>query len=413
MKYFKIFYSIGGKKSTTLIVATHKYEALQKFKENPLGIFIAIKEVGEPLNLKFEVIKKQILQNSGKKRVAPEPYIASLRQLGVMLNAGIALNQCFDEIINTTTNKQLKKIFSQIHSDVEAGVSLTKSFQKFSYELGNISASIVDLGEQTGTLAKSITKLADILHETNENKKKLKKAIRYPMIVMITMTIAFIAIIKLVVPNFKDMFSELNAALPMPTQLLLWIEKFISNYGILILIVAIALVFFHKATYLKNRKYKYLIDKYILKVYLLGRVTSLSMIGRFIYVFNSLTNSGIPIVEAIKTARSTVDNDFINEKFLLIENSIQEGKSLTHGFGITKQFENMILQMIKAGESSGSLNQMLEKVDDYYNTKYNDLIDNLSTYIEPIMIFFIAGFLLLMAMGVFLPMWDMAGAIDQ
>ncbi len=410
MKYFKIVYLNDRKRQKTIIPSKHKYEAIKKFKEMSLGVFISVDEVSEPLELRFQKFNE--LLKKRKKRVAIEPYIAALRQLSVMLNAGIALDQCFDEVINTTQNKQLKEIFTKIQSDVEAGLSLTKAFQKFSYELGNISASIIDLGEQTGTLSKSIIKLADILHETNENRKKLKKAIRYPMIVMVTMSIAFVAIIKLVVPNFKEMFSELNATLPIPTQFLLWLESFITNYGVFILVGIIIFIFIHKVAYAKNIKYRYFADKYILKIYILGKVTSLSMIGRFVYVFNNLTNSGISIVEAIKTARSTVDNSYIKKQFLLIESSIQEGKSLSDGFEATKQFENMILQMIKAGESSGSLNQMLEKVDEYYSIKYNDLVDNLYTYIEPILIFLIAGFLLTMALGVFLPMWDMVTAVD-
>jgi type II secretory pathway component PulF len=129
------------------------------------------------------------------------------------------------------------------------------------------------------------------------------------------------------------------------------------------------------------------------------------MTGRFMFVFNKLTNSGVPIINALRISVNIVENNYLKERFMLIEEGIEEGKTLTQGFQSSEQFENMIIQMVKAGETSGSLNKMLEKVDIYYSAKYGDLIDNISTYIEPIMIAFLAAFLTLMALGIFLPMW--------
>jgi general secretion pathway protein F len=218
---------------------------------------------------------------------------------------------------------------------------------------------------------------------------------------------AFIAVIKMVVPQFKEMFEESGGELPMPTQILLGIEEFVKVHGFMILITIIAVIFVHITLYNQKGRYKYLADKYILKVYLLGKITRLSMTGRFMFVFNKLTNSGIPIIKSLSIAKNIVENDYLKEKFASIEESIEEGKPLTQGFKDSGEFENMIIQMVKAGETSGSLNKMLEKVDIYYSAKYGDLIDNISTYIEPIMIAFLAAFLTLMALGIFLPMWNM------
>jgi len=134
----------------------------------------------------------------------------------------------------------------------------------------------------------------------------------------------------------------------------------------------------------------------MLKIYLVGKITHLSMTGSFMFVFNKLTNSGIPIIKALGISKNIVENDYLKERFTLVEESIEEGKTLTQGFESSEQFENMIIQMIKAGETSGSLNKMLEKVDTYYSAKHNDLVDNISTYIEPIMIAVLASFVTLM-----------------
>ncbi len=413
MKYFKIQYKRGGQTSNIVINGNHKLEAIKSFQEAPLGLFVSIKEVSEPLSIRFKKFNQHLSKISFKGKVDLESYIASLRQLEVMLDASIPITHSLEEIVNTTDNKQLKTIFSTIAKDVDSGMGIAESFDKFSSHLGALSASIISLGEQTGSLGESVGKLADILEEIHENKKKLKKALRYPMIVSITMVIAFTAIIKLVVPQFKEMFSEVDTELPLPTQMLLGIEEFIQSSGLLILGTIFTTIIVHKFLYSSNKNYKYFVDKYILKIYLLGKVTKLSITGRYIYVFDKLTHAGVPITDALTIATNIIENDYLKERFGVIREYIEEGRSLHEGFEESGQFESMILQMIQAGERGGALNKMLEKVDKYYTTKYNDLIDNLSSYIEPIMIFFIAGFLLMMALGIFLPMWSMADALDS
>jgi len=412
MKYFEVIYLIGGKKNRTIIQSLHKAGALKQFQEQTLGIMVSISEINEPFKHKIENFTKSLRKNSIKKRVKLEPYIASLRQLGVMLDAGIPVNQCFQEVINTTDNKHIKDIFGQIALKVESGSSISEAFEDFSFELGNLSYSIISLGEQTGELSEAVIKLSNILDEIYQNRKKLKSALRYPTIVITAMIAAFIAVITMVVPQFKEMFEENGAELPMPTQLLLGIETFIKEYGLFMLIAIIAIIFIHSILYNQKGKYKYFIDKYILKIYLIGKITHLSMTGRFMFVFNKLTNSGIPIIKALKIAKNIVENDYLKNRFTIIEESIEEGKTLTQGFQGSKEFENMVVQMIKAGETSGSLNKMLEKVDNYYSSKYNDLIDNISTYIEPLMIAALASFVTLLALGIFLPMWSMAEVIS-
>lgn len=311
-----------------------------------------------------------------------------------------------------TAHKQTKEIFKQIALKIESGSDITEAFEDFSYELGNVSPAIISLGEQTGQLSEAVGKLANILDEIHENRKKLKKAMRYPLIVITIMIAAFVAVIKMIVPQFKEMFEEFDSELPYPTQLLLSIESFVKEYGLFIIIAIVTVIFVHKTLYSKNKSYKYTIDKYSLKLYLFGRISHLSMTGRFLFVFDKLTNSGVPIIKALAISKNIVENDYIKERFSMIEEAIEEGRSLTDGFIASGQFENITIQMIKAGERSGSLNKMLEKVNNYYSSKYNDLVDNISTYIKPIMIAMIAAFLTLLALGIFLPMWSMADAIE-
>jgi len=413
MKYFEIIYIAAGEKKSTVLTSSHKIDALKQFQAKTLGILVSIQEINEPFSLKLEKLKTTLENSKLKKRVPLDPYIAALRQLGVMLDAGISINQCFEEVVNTTEHKQTKEIFRQIAQKIESGESIGNAFEDFTYELGNVSAAIIKLGEQTGTLSEEITKLANILEEIHENRKKLKKALRYPAIVFSVMIMAFVAVIQMVVPQFKEMFEEYDSELPYPTQLLLGLHEFVSQNGVWILAAIVVVIAMHTFFYQQKGKYKLFTDTYILKLYLIGKINRLSMTGRYIFVFNKLTNSGIPIIKALAIAENIIENDYLRARFATIKGAIEEGQSLTDGFRKSEQFENMVLQMISAGESSGALNNMLVKIDKYYSDKYSDLVDNISTYIEPIMLVVLAGFLTLLALGIFLPMWSMADVMDK
>lgn len=411
MKYFEIEYLKSGKKIKTVREATHKIEAISDFRALGKGVFISIKEISEPLSFKIEKFKTRFKEFMRTKKIPLEPFIASLRQIAVMTDAGLPINSCLKDVINSSENKRIKEIFSIVLTEVESGVSISESFSQFSKEVGNITVAMIDLGEKTGTLDESINKLADILQEIHDNRMKLKKATRYPIIVIFAMMIAFSLVITMVIPQFQDMFEQYHAKLPFPTLFLLWMEDAIRTYGPYIIIGAIGVGISLSIAYKRSFKFKLLFDKYMLKTYIVGRVIYLSMIGRFIYVFDRLSTSGLPIIESTRTAIDIVDNVYLKSRLENIVDAIEEGRSLTDGFTQTKQFESMILQMISAGETSGAINAMLGKVSNIYKNKYNYLVDNVATMIEPLLIAAIAGFVLLLALGIFLPMWSIAEAI--
>ncbi len=412
MKYFEIEYLRNGKRNKIIFPSSHKIEAIKSFKSQALGVFIDIKEIEEPFEYKIKNIKKQFQKYVITKRVSLEPYIAILRHLSTMLDAGLPVTVSLEDVVNSTENRGLKKIFSDILNQIESGVSLSKAFLKYRYELGEISYAMITLGEQTGALSSAISKLADILQEIHDNRVRLKKAVRYPLITMIAMFLAFGFVIINVVPEFQSLFKEYNTTLPYPTIILLKIESFVSSYYKISLVFLLFLTVIAIFLYRKNEKFRYYFDKFILKIFIIGKVIKLAMIGRFIYVFERLTQSGVPIIDALNTAIGIVENRFIKERLSLIKQEIEEGKNLTTGFKATKQFPSMIIQMIKAGETSGSLNIMLKKISRYYSEKYINLVDNVATLIEPILILFIASFVLLLATGIFLPMWSMADAVS-
>ncbi len=411
MHYFEIVYIKEGNREKLLVPSIHKIEAIKLFQSKSLGVMVSVEEVNEPLVLKLNTLVSQCKSFFKIKKVPLEPYIASLQQIAVMLNAGLPINTALKDVINTSDNMRIKEIFIMVLQEVEAGSTLSVAMKQFSSEIGNISIAMFDLGEKTGSLDDSIKKLAEILQEVHDNRLKLKKATRYPITVLVSMLIAFSFVITLVIPQFQSMFAEYQTILPFPTRVLLWIEAAIREYGLWIVLGSFLISLILSTLYKRSNTFKILFDAYMLKVYIVGKVIYLSMLGRFIYVFDRLISSGIPLVEALKTSIDIVENQYLKHQLEMIIHAIEEGKTLTNGFEETKQFESMILQMISAGEASGALNSMLGKITNIYRNRYSYLVDNVATMIEPLLIAGIAGFVLLLALGIFLPMWSIAEAV--
>lgn len=355
------------------------------------------------------------LKKSFKSKIPINDKISTIRQIAVMTDAGIAINDTLREVSENTDNKQLKEIFEKINNDINAGKSMSEGMEPYTEEFGHVALAMTNLGERTGNLSESYHKLADILENIRDNTAKFKKAIRSPLITLTAMGIAFTILIMVVVPKFKDIFSKFKTELPLPTRILLKLEWAFSNYGLLILVLLVAMIFAIKYFYKNNKDFKYKMDKIMIhpRFYLINKAIFLSTMHKYNLVFGELVKSGIPVAEALDTAVGMVDNSAIKEQLLTVNANIGRGMNLAEAFALTGLYQNMLLQMIKAGEAGGQLDAMLDKVTNYYEREFQDLIDNLATYIEPIMMFFIAGLVLLMALGIFMPMWDLGKAVKS
>jgi len=352
-------------------------------------------------------------KESFKSKIPINDKISTIRQIAVMTDAGIPINDTLLEVSDNTDNRQLKEIYANINNDINAGNSMSDAMEPYTEEFGHVALAMTNLGERTGNISESYHTLADILENIRDNIAKFKKAIRTPLITLAAMGIAFTILIMVVVPKFKDIFSKFKTELPFPTQILLKLEWAFSNYGLYILIALAAGVFALKFFYKNNMDFKLKIDRLLIhpKFYLINKAIFLSTMHKYNLVFGELVKAGIPVSEALDTAVGMVDNLAIKEQLLSVNANIGRGMSLAESFQITGLYENMLLQMIKAGEAGGQLDAMLDKVTGYYDREFQDLIDNLSAYIEPVLLFFIAGLVLLMALGIFMPMWDLGKAV--
>ncbi len=413
MKFFQIHYLIRGQKRKKILRAETKADAITVAKLNNPGVITKVVEISAPPEEQFKIFKEKLSHASMRTNIKMPDLIASFRQLSVMTNAGISIHDSVKEVASATANKDLKRIFQTVDDDLNAGSSFTESLLQYKNELGEVTIAMVELGESTGNMGESLAKLAEIQEEIWENKQKFKKAIRYPITVIVAIIVAFTILMMYVVPKFRDIFDKFNSELPLPTRILLGIEHALNYYGLYILAGIILLVIGIRYAYANNSEIKNLVDKHIFKVYLIGNIVFYSSLSRFQLVFTELVRAGIPIAEALDTSLLTITNTHLKQKLGGVKVSVQRGISLTDAFKETKLYESMLIQMIRAGEASGNLDTMLEKVTEYYKERFNDIIDNISSYIEPILIGFIAVMVLLMALGIFMPMWDLAKAVKS
>ena len=412
MKYFIATVLAKGKKEDHGFYAESKKEAHYLAKIKHTGIILGVVESSPPFEEQFARFKENLFKNMKKKKLKQDALIAAIRQLAVMANAGISIHDALKELANSTADKNLESILTTMADDINSGRSLSDSMENFRYQLGNLTLAMVKLGEQTGNLAEALYGLADMLEEIRRNIIKFKKAMAYPRNVMIAMAVAFTILISYVVPEFKKIFEELDAELPLPTQILLTLENLFNNYGLYVLATLIASFMIFR--YMVNNSYhfRYKWHQLLNKTYLIKNVILYGTLNRFTLVFSELVHAGIPIADALDTTIEMIDNIPLKNKFASVKSTVEKGGSLHEGLEQTGLFENMMISMITAGESSGQLDNMLIKVTEYYKMKFDAIIDGLSEAVEPIMLFFMTGMILLLALGIFLPMWDMGNAVQ-
>jgi len=412
MKYFIATVLTKGKKEEIGLYAEDKQEAKSYAKLKFTGIIIKVVEGQEPLDAQFKRFKTNLLKNFKKRKIKQDSLIAAIRQLAVMTNAGISIHDSLNNIASATDDESLKFVFSKLADDINSGHSLSASMETFRFELGNLTIAMVQLGEKTGNLDESLYALADMLEEIRANIIKFKKAMAYPRNVMIAMAVAFSILLTYVVPQFKDIFEQLNAELPLPTIILLTLSDLLTNYGLIVLALIIAFIMSFKYMVNNNKQFRFGWHKVLLRTMLIKNIIKFSTLSRFTLVFAELIRAGIPIAEALDTAIEMIDNLPLKAKLLSLRITVEKGGTLNKGLAETELFENMIIQMVRAGEDSGTLDTMIKKVAEYYKMRFDAIIDGLSEAIEPIMLFIIASMVILLALGIFLPMWDMGSAVN-
>jgi type II secretory pathway component PulF len=339
-------------------------------------------------------------------RVKDEDLIVFSRQLATLVTSGISFIRSMDTLAEQTKSRRLRKIIEEIRREVEGGSSFSDALAKFPKVFSPLYISMVKVGEEAGVLDDILHRLASLLEHDAMTRARIKAATRYPVIVVISMIIAFLVLTTFVVPKFASLYQSAKVELPFPTLVLIFLNKAIRTYWPLLL-AAIAGVIFTFRVYVKTPSGRWNLDKFKLRVPIIGSVVEKTVMSRFARIFSTLYSSGIPMLHALDIVAGTLGNIIIARAVEVIKESVREGKGLAVPMASTMVFPPMVTQMVAVGEETGALDDMLTKVSDYYDLEVEYAIKNLSTTLEPVLLVFLAGGILFLALGIFLPIWDM------
>jgi len=354
-----------------------------------------------------------VLDNLKLSLFNPPPDITELlmfsRQMATLLKAGISILPALRGLQIHMTHAGMATALGEIADDLESGHSLAASMQKHPRIFSNLFSSMVNVGENTGQLDQAFLQIHQYLEIDKETHDRIKEAIRYPIFVLIAMAIAVAVINLFVIPAFATVFASFGSELPWATKILMTTSEFSINYWQYIAVAIIAAVFASK-NYLKTEKGQYQWDHYKLKIPLVGDIIKRATLARFSRAFSMAFRAGVPITQTLIIVSRAVDNTFIEKRVLSMRDGLEHGESLTQTAIASNLFTPLVLQMISVGEDTGAVDDMLDEVANFYEREVDYDTKQLSSAIEPIMIVVIGVMVLILALGVFLPMWDLAGA---
>ena len=343
------------------------------------------------------------------KKVGLDELILFSRQMYTLMKAGVPITRSITSLADSSQNVMLKNTLLTIVEDLESGRELSTAMTPFSKVFSHLYISMIQVGENTGRLDESFLQIAEYLELEKGTRDRIKAALRYPVIVIVAIGAAIAVINLFVIPAFAKVYAGLHAELPWATKVLIATSNFtVNNWhfilaGIILTVVGINM-------YLRTDEGRYKWDKYKLRLPIVGSIINRSLLARFSRSFAMATRAGVPLIQTMTVVSRAADNSYISERILDMRNGIERGDTLTRTAAATGLFTPLVLQMMSVGEETGAVDDLLQEVAEYYEREVDYDLKNLSAAIEPILIVAIGIMVFILALGVFLPMWDLAGA---
>jgi len=356
----------------------------------------------------FEKLGRRI----GLGRVTTTDLVMFSRQMYTITRAGIPLLRGLRGLIASTHNAILRETLEDILESLEGGRDLAASFGRHPKIFPNLYVSIVSVGEATGTLDKSFQRLTEYLSQEQKMHDSVKSAVRYPIIVMVTIALAAGFLSTFVIPKFAPVFAQLKGDLPLPTQILLGSSALVREYWMYTL-ATIALCVFGVRRYLQTQDGRYKWDRFKLRLPVIGKLMYESMLSRINRSMAISLAAGMPMTQTLAVIARSSGNVFVSEKIQILASSVERGESLHRSATASGMFSPLVLQMIAIGEETGALPELLDEAASYYEREVDHAVKNLSASIEPILIVAVGGMVLILALGIFMPLWDVISKAGQ
>lgn len=340
-----------------------------------------------------------------------KPNLADLtlfsRQMYALTKAGIPLLRGLKSLAESTPNALLREALEKVLDSLQAGRDLAGSMARHPEVFSKLYTSIVRVGESSGTLPRAFLRLYDYLIMEQRIVDKMKAAIRYPIIVVVAIVAAIFVLTFWVLPQFAPIFRSLGEDLPFATRILLSVSHFMTNYWYL-LIAAGCMAAGMFQLYVRSPKGRYEWDRFKFRVPIVGELAQKAVLARVCRSFAVAMETGVPMVQGLSIIAYASGNDYMTERVLGLREGIERGESLSRTAATVTLFTPLVLQMIAVGEETGELGEMLDEVADFYEREVDNDLNNLSTALEPLLIVGVGVMVLILALGVFLPLWDIA-----
>ncbi len=366
---------------------------------------IHINEFSPPTDLAEKFNKWQ-----DRRNLQLDDVILFSRQMYSLMKAGVPIIRSIRSLEESSNNRALQSALGEIATSLEGGLALSIAMAEHPHIFSNLFINIVKVGESTGALDQGFLQISQYLGREKETVNRIKSATQYPKMVVIALAIALAIVTIYVIPAFKGVFEGLGTELPWQTILLLNISDFAIAY-LPQIIIGIIITLFLLKKYVKTTQGQMYKDRLILKIPGLGSIIHRSCMERFSRSFAMILSAGVPIIQGITVVAGAIGNVYIGSKLAEMRIGIEKGDSISRMAKSVGLFSPLVIQMIIVGEESGSIDEMLLEAADFYKSEVDADLDALSTVIEPILLVIVGIMVLILALGIFLPMWNLSSAM--
>ncbi|MHB1511709.1 type II secretion system F family protein [Acidiferrobacter sp.] len=367
-----------------------------------------------PIDIHGTATKSQPLwlRELGRARVDLTDLVLFCRQMYTLLKAGVPIMQALQGLRDSTHNRTLASVIGQLNEALDAGLDLTAAVKRHPKIFSTLFVALVQIGETSGTLDQSFLQLAGYLERDRETEQRVKSATRYPSFVVVALVLAVFIINIFVIPAFAHVYAGLHAKLPLATRILIATSHFTVHYWYEV-VGAVALIVFGIRAYVRTTGGRYRWHRLRLKLPIIGPILTRALLGRFARALAITVKSGVPLIQGLTVISRAVDNDYVASRVLQMRDGVERGETLARAAQATGLFPPLVLQMVTVGEDSGAIDSLMTEVAEYYEREVEYDLRNLSTAIEPLLVVAMGILVLILALGVFLPMWDLAHAAFQ
>ncbi len=334
------------------------------------------------------------------------------RQMYALSKAGVPITMALRKLAQTSRSQGLIAAMESIIVELESGRDLAGAMARHPKIFSPLMVSMVRVGEQSGQLDQAFLRLNQHLEREQRTIEQIKTAVRYPIIVIVAVAIAIIILMVVVIPPFARMYASFNLTLPLPTRIIIDISGFMSAYWWLVIGAIIAAVFFFR-NYVATDAGRAKLDEFMLKIPVIGSIILRATLARFARSFAMASRAGVPVLQALTVVSLAVDNEAISRRLTGMRSLIERGDSISRAATAQNIFTPLVLQMLSVGEETGQIDDMLEEVAEFYEREVDYDVKNLNDLLQPVLTVFVAGIVFILALGVFLPMWDLVQLARQ